>query len=283
MYAFVNHEIIPEKEASIHVGDLAVQRGYGVFDFFKTSDGHTFFLNDYLDRFYASAEYMRLPVALSREELTAVIKKLTELNHFRQSGTKVILTGGYSEDGYHPATPNLIITQHPLALPPVELVNKGVQIITHDYVRDIPSVKTINYTMGIWLTERVKKEGAYDVLYCKDNVVSEFPRSNFFVVTKDKTVATAAKNVLHGITRKNVLQLAEKYFNASVDDITLDDVYNADEAFITSTTKRVLPVIAVNGRKIGTGKPGEVSMQLLDHLIALEQEDARKGVAASRH
>lgn len=273
MIAFINGEYIPFEKASLHVSDLAVQRGYGVFDFLKVVEGHAYFLENYLDRFFHSASVMRLTIPFRRDELIQIISGLIKRNALASSGIKMILTGGYSADGYTPATPNLIITQHDLVLPARDLVEKGVPIITHEYVRDVPEAKTINYTVGIWLIEELKKANAYDVLYHRNNEVSEFPRSNFFIVRNDNTVVTPRENVLKGITRKNVLTLAGKYFRAEEATVTLDDVLSAREAFITSTTKRILPVTQVNGHIIGSGRPGDISMTLLQRLIELESAD----------
>ncbi len=278
MYVYLQNQIIPAEKALLHISDLSIQRGYGIFDFFKIKDGHGFFLDDYLKRFYNSAQTMHLKVPHQTDELKSIINQLIKKNNIAESGIKMILTGGYSEDGYQPADPNLIITQHPLTLPGKEQIEKGVKIITYDYVRDLPAAKTINYSMGIWLIDTIKKEKAYDVLYHKDNIVSEFPRCNFFIVKKDNTVVTPANNILRGITRKNILKLAAHRYASSEEPITLEDIYQAKEAFLTSTTKRIVPIVQINDTLIGDGKPGSMSLSLLDDLIALEQDDmdARK-------
>ncbi|MBK5280367.1 MAG: aminotransferase class IV family protein [Bacteroidia bacterium] len=275
MYTYIHNEIVPAEKAFLHVRDLSIQRGYGVFDFFKIKDGHPYFLNDYLERFYHSAKVMHLSVPQPPDALKSIICQLIEKNNIAESGIKIILTGGYSEDGYLPSDPNLIITQHSLILPSEEVVNKGVKIITQDYVRDLPTAKTINYSMGIWLAKKIKEELAYDVLYHQNNVVSEFPRCNFFIVRKDDTVVTPIDRVLNGITRKNILKLAANKYNAEEGIITLDDIYHAKEAFLTSTTKRIVPIVEINDTFINNGKPGPISLSLLAGLKALEQQDVR--------
>lgn len=275
MYTYLQNKIVPAEKAFLHVRDLSIQRGYGVFDFFKIKDGHPFFLNDYLERFYNSAKIMHLTVPHSHEELESIIYQLIQKNNIEESGIKIILTGGYSEDGYQPAEPNLILTQHPLTLPAKEQIEKGVKIIAHDYVRDLPAAKTINYSMGIWLINQVKIQQAYDVLYYQNNIVSEFPRCNFFIVKKDNTVVTPVDRVLHGITRKNILKLAAHHYKAEEGIITLDDIREAKEAFLTSTTKRIVPIVQINNTLINDGKPGAVSLSLLEDLITLEQDDLR--------
>lgn len=271
MYSFFNNEFIPAEKTFIHVSDLATQRGYGIFDFFKVVNGQPLFLEDYFDRFFRSAEAMRLSILLSREELKKVIYELIAKNGQPDCGIKMILTGGYSPDGYEIATPNLIISQHKLTMPASNVLEKGVKIITHEYVRDIPHVKTINYTMGIWLQSKVKEQQAYDVLYHMNGHVSEFPRCNLFVVLHDGTVITPAERVLHGITRKNILSLSNKEVIVQEGNVTLTDVLNAREVFLTSTTKRIVPIVQVDDKVIGRGKPGIITLTLLEELIGLER------------
>lgn len=270
---------MPLDQASLHISDLAIQRGYGVFDFIKVQQGHPLFLEDYLDRFYNSAQQMELPVPLSREEFKSVISRLTDKNGLELAGMKMILTGGYSEDGFTPAIPNLLITQQPLNLPSEAKVREGIRIMTHDYVREFPSVKSINYMMGIRLISQLKARGAEEVLYYKNGIVSEFPRCNFFIVREDNTVVTPARNILLGITRKNVLHLARKRFEVLEADITLEEVLNAKEVFLTSTTKRILPIVQVDDTVIGNGNPGEVTLTLLQDLIALEEQAVHQAQA----
>ena len=267
---------MPLDKAFLHISDLSVQRGYGIFDFIKVHGTTPLFLNDYLDRFYESARLMELEIPVSRKEMESIISSLTKKNALEVSGMKMILTGGYSEDGFTPAIPNLLITQQLLNLPGEEKVRNGIKIISHEYVREFPEAKTINYSMGIRLISKIKANGAEEVLYYRNGVVSEFPRCNFFIVRQDNTVVTPAENVLKGITRKNVMELAGRRYKVEQAAITLEDVAMAKEAFLTSTTKRILPIVQVDERIIGTGMPGDVTLQLLEDLIALEEQHVRQ-------
>ncbi len=272
MYAFFNNEFLPAEKTFIHVSDLATQRGYGIFDFFKVVNGRVLFMEDYFARFYKSAEVMRLAISLSRNELKQIILELIRKNGLSDSGIKMILTGGYSPDGYEIASPNLIITQHPLSMPSNSTIEKGIKIITHEYVRDIPHVKTINYIMGIYLQQKIKEQQAADVLYHMNGKVSEFPRCNLFIVKEDNTVITPADRVLHGITRKNILSLSGKKYSVTEGLVKLEDVYKAKEVFLTSTTKRIIPIVEIDETKIGNGKAGPVSWDILNDLIQLEKQ-----------
>lgn len=272
-YAYINEQLLPLDKAVVHISDLAIQRGYGIFDFFKIQEGHPYFLDDYLHRFVQSAALMHLEVPHQQEVLKSMIYTLIEKNKLLQSGIKMILTGGYSDDGYSPAAPNLVITQQDFSLPGRDQLERGINVITYQYQRELSAAKTINYSMGIWLINNIRKQKAVDVLYHQGGVVSEFPRSNFFIVKADNTVVTPASGVLGGITRKHVLSLAAIDYQVEEGVITLEDIYQAKEAFTTSTTKRIVPIVSVDNKAVGNGKPGEVSGALLEGLLKMEQED----------
>ncbi len=273
-YVYHHGEIIPLDKAFLHISDLAVQRGYGIFDFFKIVNNTPLFLDDYLRRFYKSARLMHLPVPLTPDELKNVLHQLMEKNQIPQSGIKMVLTGGYSEDGYTPAAPNLLITQQPITLLTDAQVQQGIKVITHSYIRDLAEAKTINYSTGIRLQPHVRAQEAQDVLYHQNGVVTECPRSNFFIITPDNQIITPEKDVLKGITRKNVLEVAGKKYLTQEGVITLADIATAKEAFTTSTTKQVLPIVQVDNQVIGNGQPGPVTLELWQDLLALENEQA---------
>lgn len=269
MQAFLNNEFLPVEKTSLHISDLSIQRGYGIFDFFKMVNGKIPFLDDYINRFYRSAEQMLLPVTFSADKLKQVVSELLQRNGTTDAGIRLLLTGGYSPDGYSIGTPNLIITQHALPVIPEKTIEQGVKIITHSFRREMPRVKSINYTTGIRLQQRVREAGAYDVLYQLDGELSEFPRCNIFIVTAAGEVRTPADHVLEGITRRQVLAL-----NGTVPiqtgRVMMEDLLQAAEAFLTSTTKRIMPIVAVDGQTIGTGKPGPVTLGLLKRLKEFE-------------
>lgn len=272
MMAFINDHFIDEKEATIGIGDLSIQRGFGIFDFFRTSNHVPLFLDDYLERFYRSATQLRLQPLHAREELKKIIFELIDKNPISTSGVKMILTGGYSADGFEPATPNFIITQHLVEIASEVHFEKGLKIMLHEYLRDVPTAKSINYLMAIYLREKVVEKNADDVLYYKDDMVLEFPRSNVFIVTKNQTVVTPLENVLHGITRKKVLEIAGKKYRAQERAVTVAELKNVAEVFLTSTTKRILPVLEIDGSIVGDGKPGEITREVYRSFLNLEEK-----------
>jgi len=265
---FINDTFIAADKASLLITDLSIQRGYGIFDFFKTIGNRPIFLEDHLDRFYQSAQKMHLEVSQTRAELKAILAELMERNEIPDSGIRMTLTGGYSSDGYLlTSRPNLIIAQQPLTLS-MELDQQGLSLMTYNYQRQLAESKTIDYSMAIWLQPFIKSNGADDVLYHHEGMLREVPRANFFIVNADNEVITAKSNVLKGITRKHILSLADSGFSIIERDFNLEELAAASEAFITSTTKHIFPVTKIDGVAIGDGQPGKVSATLLELLVA---------------
>ncbi|MGY0036866.1 aminotransferase class IV [Pedobacter sp. NJ-S-72] len=160
-------------------------------------------------------------------------------NNLPDSGIKMTLTGGYSDDAYIlPAAQNLIITQLPLTIPQ-GLQTEGITLVTYSYQRQLSEMKTLDYTMAIWLQPFIKENKADDVLYQYNGLVKETPRANFFIVTNEGEVITAKNDVLSGVIRKNILNLKDSGFQITARDFTLEELYNASEAFMTSTTKNI--------------------------------------------
>jgi D-alanine transaminase/branched-chain amino acid aminotransferase len=270
MAVFLNDRFTDNAGAFLHVTDLSIQRGYGVFDFLRTVNGVPLFLNDHLQRFYNSAAYLHLPVKFNIQELSSIIHELIQRSGVAEAGVRITLTGGYSTDSYHPAEPNLIITCNPVTTITDEEFEKGYSIITHHYQRELPHVKSINYLMAVWLLPLLKEKKADDLLYYNDESVTEFPRCNVFIVTSANRLVTPAKNILHGITRKNVLALATDVLPVEERDITLDELMNASEVFLTATTKNILPVLKINDHVVGDGHPGKITRELYKKFRQLE-------------
>jgi len=283
MIAFVNNQFLEENNATLQVGDLAIQRGYGVFDFFRTSEGVPLFLDDYLDRFFNSVALMRLEPAQDREELTTIIHELIKKNGLASSGIKMIFTGGYSPESYEPVVPNLVITQQKLQLISADKFETGIKAITHEYQRDLPEIKSINYLMGVWLQQKVREQQAEDILYYKQGIVSEFPRSNVFMVTHDEKIVTPSDNILHGITRKLLLELAATKYTVEIRNIDVGEIKTAAEVFMTSTTRRLLPIRQLDDTIIGNGKAGRITGLLNEAFIEMEGRYLQTKKDESRH
>ena len=271
MSVYLNNKFIEDEEAFLHVSDLSIQRGYGIFDFLRTMNDVPLFMDDHLDRFYASADAMHLPVKKSRKELSSIIYELIKRSSLSEAGIRITLTGGYSTDSYQVAEPNLVITCNPVKISSQKDFEKGMSIITHEYQRELPHVKSINYLMAVWLQPLLKEKRGDDLLYHRNNIITEFPRSNVFIVTADNKLVTPARNILKGITRKNILSIAKEIVQVEERDITVDELLNASEVFLTATTKKIMPVLKINNKPVGNGQPGSITAKLYNKFLELER------------
>ncbi len=267
MYSIINGELVAANEAHILVSDLSIQRGYGIFDYLSAINYKPVFLDDHLERFYSSAAEMEMAVGYERAELKKLIQQLIDKNKIADSGIRITLTGGYSEDGYSVSRPNLLLTQNPLHFNREDF-NKGIRLITYKHQRQLPQVKTIDYLMAIRLRTFIKKQNADEVLYHDHNEIRECPRANFFLITKNEEVLTPEKNILRGITRKKILGFSG--VDTKEATITLEEISGCKEAFISSTTKNVLPVLEIDGNQIGDGKPGKITREIYEQLLSMK-------------
>lgn len=252
MFSFIDDDFIPAESATIPVNDLAVSRGYAVFDYIKVLDGKPVFLNDHLSRLFYSAHEMRLSPAYSRKALEKIIMTLLEKNGEPNAGVRITITGG-SGDGYAIGKPRIVITQHALTWPPPGL-EKGIKLSTFEHQRQLPHIKTIDYLLPIRMQPLLLAEGADDFIYHRQSMVTECPRCNFFMVTEDQQVITAKDNILKGVTRCKLIEASTGRYKVKEENITLDAVFKAREAFITSTTKGVMQVTSIDGKLVGNGK-----------------------------
>jgi len=204
---------------------------------------------------------------MERPALKQSIHNLMEKNALPDSAMKIILTGGYSEDGYTMGKPNLIITQVPFVMEDHTNLN-GLKLVTYNHQRQLPSVKTIDYLQAIRLRPFITSNNADDVLYHNNNFIGECPRANFFIVTGDEII-TPKDNILSGIIRSKVLDLDIQNYKITERAIALNELALAKEAFITSSTKNAHPVISIDGKQIGNGKPGKVTNLINEKLIEL--------------
>ncbi len=269
-YVSINNEIVPETEAKIGVNDLSIHRGFGIFDFLKVIDNRPIFIDDHLARLFRSAEAMNMNVGLDTASLKQTIHNLMDKNVLPDSAIKIILTGGYSADGYAMGTPNLIIIQTPFKMEDPATA-KPMTLVTYDHIRQLPQIKTIDYIQAVLLRPFVKENDADEVLYHHNGQISECPRANFFIVTEDEII-TPKDNILAGITRSKILGLSIENYRIVERNISLGDLENATEAFISSSTKNAGVVVAVDGKPIGNGKPGKITSLINEKLTELMME-----------
>jgi branched-chain amino acid aminotransferase len=266
-FCFANQAIIASEKATIHPMDIGLIRGYGIFDFFRTSGYTPLFLDDYLNRFIRSAEKTYLNLAYDKGALREIILSLVEKNELYNGGIRMLLTGGISDNHFSPAEGSLFIFCESLQFPSTSKYEEGVKLLSVDHVRAIADIKTTNYAFPVWHSADWKKEGAEDVLYYHQGFISESSRSNIFII-KDGKISTPDRHVLHGITRMRVLELAK---DVEIRPISLEEVFDADEVFMTSTTKKILPVTRIDSTRIGSGQPGKITLRLMEEFKSMEE------------
>jgi len=268
----INGVLTPAGEASLSVSDLAILRGYGVFDFFLVRNGKPLFFDDYLARFFRSAALMELEMPISRPELEERIRELAEANRLREGAIRLLLTGGYSEDGITPQSPNLLVLAHEIHPDNKTLYESGVKLLLHQFQREFPQAKTINYANAIRMRKQLREAGAYEALYHNGLEVLESFRSNIFFVFDGPVLATPSENMLLGITRKQVIAMSRPLMPVEERPVAPGEIRRAREAFLTGSSRAILPVVQIGDIRIGDGKVGPVTKQLMkawkDHVEA---------------
>jgi len=184
----------------VHVSDLGLLRSYAAFDYLRTYNGRPFRLKDHLTRFRNSARGLTLPLDYSDEEIGDIIDVLLVRSGLPEAGVRFIITGGNSPDSMTPVEPNFFIIIEELPQYPPECWKEGVKLISSDYQRDVPGIKSTGYLNAIKLIPLIEQRAAHDVLYCHDGQVLELARDSFFLFEGD-TLVTPKENILLGIIR----------------------------------------------------------------------------------
>lgn len=252
-WCFINNDFKPCKEALLPVQDLSIQRGYGVFDFLRVYESIPLFAEAHVERLFASAAHLRLPITKTKDDVHQLVIQLIQLNNMKHSGIRIAITGGTSPDGFSIVAPTLIITEQAFAIPASDKLRQGLKLVTHEYHRQMAGIKTIDYLMAIWLQPYIKEKGADDVLYVSNGLISECPRANFFVIGEGNQLVTPGKGILEGITRKNIIACARAMdIEVEERELSVSEITSARGAFICSTTKGLFPVSSIDGMDFET-------------------------------
>ena len=271
-YSLINGELIEKEKASLKLSDLALLRGYGAFDFFLLEEGRCCFVDDHLDRFFKSASLLGLHIPYDKQAFKDLIERLVKANGLSRAGIRLLLTGGYAVDGYTPVEPNVIIMEHPPSIVDPQKYETGVKLITHQYQRDIPQIKTINYLMGIYLRNKLKQAGAIEPLYHNGHEITECVRSNFFIINNQNVLVTPSTDILEGITRKQILKIAPQVLDVEVRTLRFEELKEAKESFISGSNKGIMPVVQIDDWQIGDGEPGKLTKELAHQLARHKSE-----------
>jgi branched-chain amino acid aminotransferase len=255
-------------QARISINDIAVLRGYSAFEALRTYDRRPFHLGEHLERLYHSAEIIDLAIPHTRAEITGIVEEIVARNTYRYAAVRMLMTGGESEDGVMASgKPKLIVMIAPLSERDPERFARGYRLITTRLQRETPEAKTSNYTSAVRALKEATRLGADDALFVNERGhVQEATRSNFFIFHGD-TLVTPREEVLVGITRTVVLELARGRFAIEERPILLEELALADEAFVTSSSKEIIPVVQIDEQVIGSGKPGQRTTELEQRFI----------------
>jgi branched-subunit amino acid aminotransferase/4-amino-4-deoxychorismate lyase len=279
LICYANHSWLPLKEAGVSLQDLGLRRGYAVFDFLRVASGTPLFLSQHIDRFFQRAREMRLNLPCTKTELSNLVYEIVRINGLQESGVRMILTGGNSADGIHLGTPQLFIVNETLVPPPTTIRADGYQLISYPYRRHFPQVKTTDYSMELWLRPMIEDHRANDVLYHHHGIISECPRCNFFVVNELGNLVTPDSNVLQGITRNTIIEIAKEIgILVELRDLHLHEIPSAREAFISSTTKRIIPVTRMDDVYLPV--KGPITTLLYQRFYEREQAEIANGSPA---
>src|SRR3989344_1939011 len=218
-------------------------------------------------RFHASTAALKLTIPISDEEIHKIIAELIGKNipEDKDAVIRFILTGGEAIGGieFNPKTPTFYILVEPLESLPEDVFKNGCTLIVHEHLRIFPGYKTTNYVTAVLLQEERKRAGALEILYTYQGKVLEPATSNLFIV-KHGAIITAIDDVLAGITRKVTIDLAKKEFAVEEREVTVDEMYVADEALLTSSFKDIVPVVEIGDKIIGAGVPGPVTKRMME-------------------
>jgi len=280
MQVYVNGALVPKEQAVVSVFDHGLLYGDGVFEGIRVYGGKVFLLGEHVDRLYESALAIRLVIPISPAEMAAAVEKTVAANKIGDGYVRLVVTRGAGSLGLDirkTSHPQVIVIADTISLYPAELYEKGMEIITASTIRNHPAalsprIKSLNYLNNIMAKIEATDAGAPEAIMLNHKGdVAECTGDNLFLVKRGELLTPPLDaGVLDGITRRAVMRLAEQA-GVTVREITLQrhDVYVAEECFLTGTAAEVIPVVGVDGRKIGSGKPGPVTQDLLKRFKQL--------------
>jgi branched-chain amino acid aminotransferase len=280
---FMNDRLVPEAEARISVFDHGLLYGDGVFEGLRSYAGRVFRLDAHLDRLWASARAICLEIPLAKEAMAQAVIDTLAANKLEDGYIRLIVTRGAGTLGLDPnrcSNPQVIIIADTISLYPQEFYEQGLRIVTAATQRIqsaalSPRIKSLNYLNNIMAKLEGLQAGCVEALMLNHKgEVAECTGDNVFVVRSGRLLTPPPDaGILEGITRNAVMELAHA---AGIDcreaTLTRHDLYTAEECFLTGTAAEVIPVVAIDGRPIGSGLPGPVTRRLKDDFHALVRQ-----------
>lgn len=287
MKVYLNGKLVDRKQAVISVFDHGLLYGDGVFEGIRAYNCLVFKLKEHIDRLFASAAAIVLTIPLAKEALIRAIIATLKANSLRDAYIRVVVTRGEGDLGLDPRKcrrPTVFIITDKIVLYPPEFYQKGLSIVTVSVRRNIPEalspqIKSLNYLNNILAKIEAINFNSEEALMLDHNgLVAECTGDNIFIV-KDDTLLTPPTHVgvLAGITRQAVLDLAvHTGLRVKEELLTRYDVFTAEEVFLTGTAAEIIPVVKIDGRTIGNGKPGNYTLELIKKFHKLTKAEGVK-------
>ena len=280
MKIYIDGKYCDEKSAKISVFDHGLLYGDGVFEGIRAYNGRVFKLKEHIDRLFKSAKAILLTIPLSHEEMMCAVVETCRRNKLRDGYIRLVVTRGVGTLGLNPnrcINPSVIIIAGKIQLYPEELYRKGLEIITVPTVRNLhsalnPAIKSLNYLNNILAKIEAMNGGCEEaVMLNAEGFVAECTGDNIFILNgKQLRTPPLSAGALYGITREVVIELAQQAgLTVSEPNLTRYDLFNADECFLSGTGAELIPVVKIDGRLVGSGKPGPATGQLISAYRAL--------------
>lgn len=273
MIIYLDGAYLPKEEAKVSVFDHGLLYGDGVFEGIRAYNGRVFRLDEHLDRLYDSAKTIALEVPIAKAEMGDAIREVLRRNNLRDAYIRPIVTRGVGDLGLDPRKcekPTVIIVAVEWGAMYGDLYEKGLTAVTVSIRRTPaealpPNVKSLNYLNNILAKIEANCKGGDEAIFFDTNgYLAEGSGDNLFVVKNGEIVTPPTLNNLRGVTRLVVLECAADLGITVVErNMGYFDLYTADEVFVTGTAAEVGPIVAIDGRTIGSGRPGPVTRQLM--------------------
>ena len=270
---YLNGEFVPAEQATVSVFDHGLLYGDGVFEGIRAYGGRVFRLEDHVRRLFDSAQALLLCVPMGQEEMCEAILEMVRKNNLRDAYIRPIVTRGVGDLGLDPnkcSMATVIIIAVEWGAMYGDLYEVGLTAISVAVRRNSPdslppNIKSLNYLNNILAKIEANIKGGNEAIILDSRgLLSEGSGDNIFVIKEGKICTPFTINNLKGITRDAVMELAKaRGYDLQERDLGLFDLYTADEVFVTGTAAEVAPVTKVDGRVVGTGKPGKVTKDLM--------------------
>ena len=280
---YMNGTFFDKENARVSVFDHGLLYGDGVFEGLRSYGGKIFRLQEHLERLWESAKAIYLKIPMTLEAMAAAVNESLQVNDIEDGYVRLVVTRGVGTLGLDPdqtSDPQVIIIADRITLYPDEFYTEGLKIITVSTVRNHPAalsprIKSLNYLNNILAKVEGKQAGCIEALMLNHKgEVAECTGDNIFLVRQGELLTPPREaGILDGITRQAVCELAsESGVPVHQIPLTRHDVFVADECFLTGTAAEVIPVIEVDSRSIGDGKPGPVTQDLMERFHALTRQ-----------